>query len=225
MINKEIENTGNSFNLQKYFEVRSKTLDLINTIPNKFYVGMNEAQGIKIIKDELNKIGTSKLWHPTKFRIGKNTLKSFREKSDEGITLEENDIFFIDIGPVFESHEADLGRTFKFGSSSQHQKIIDASREIFLNVKNFWKSENISGARLYNYAEKISKELGYTLNLNMKGHRLGDFPHALHYKGSLESINFKPIENLWVLEILIKNSENTFGAFFEDILSFEQLDY
>ena len=64
----------------------------------------------------------------------------------------------------------------------------------------------------------VIKLLGYQLNPNMAGHRLGDFPHALFYKGTLSNFDKQPIQNLWVLEVLITNNEDTFGSFFEDIL-------
>ncbi len=223
MISKEIENTGMAFNLKTYLNARSKTLEALNRISIKIPTGINETEGIKLIKNELELIGAEKHWHPVKFRIGSDTLKSFREKSDPLITLKENDIFFIDIGPVFSSHEADIGRTFVRGSSAEMKLIKDAAKIIFESTKNEWKNHQSTGKALYQFAEKEAQKLGYTLNLNMDGHRLGDFPHALHYKGSLQEIDFNPIENLWVLEILIKNKEETFGAFFEDILTEKDL--
>ncbi len=42
--------------------------------------------------------------------------------------------------------------------------------------------------------------MGYKLNNNMKGHRVGDFPHHVFYKGGLNETEEVPCENLWILE-------------------------
>lgn len=52
----------------------------------------------------------------------------------------------------------------------------------------------------------------------MNGHRLGDFPHAVYFKGKLGEIDIIPKEKLWVLEILIRHPRKNFGAFFEDLI-------
>jgi len=218
MINHDFENIGNSFNLDDYFKAREKTLEILNKISRMIVPGIDEPTGTEMIKSELNRAGCQRFWHPIKFRIGKNTLKSFKEKSDLSIILKPNDLFFIDIGPVFFKHEADLGRTFQVGNNDDHQNIINTCEKIFFETKEVWKNKKLSGSDLYEFAHSITKNYGYEFNFNMLGHRLGDFPHALHYKGNLLDFNFTPKENLWVLEILIRNKENTFGAFYEDIL-------
>ena len=76
----------------------------------------------------------------------------------------------------------------------------------------------MSGYKLYDFAEKCAEEKGFQLNLNMYGHRIGDFPHALHYKGKLNTIDFEISQGLWVLEILLKHKTKEFGAFFEDVI-------
>ena len=55
--------------------------------------------------------------------------------------------------------------------------------------------------------------------MSMNGHRLGDFPHALHYKGKLSDFSEAPFPNLWVLEIHLIDEKINRGAFFEDILT------
>jgi hypothetical protein len=52
----------------------------------------------------------------------------------------------------------------------------------------------------------------------MYGHRVGDFPHAVHTKAKLGDLPFNPAPNLWILEIHVLDEELGRGAFFEDVL-------
>ena len=63
-----------------------------------------------------------------------------------------------------------------------------------------------------------AKELGWVLNLDLGGHRLGDYPSGVHYEGPLSEISFHPSANIWMVEIHIRHPEKQFGAFYEDLL-------
>ena len=56
-----------------------------------------------------------KYWHKRIVRAGKNTLKPYDE-NPENLTLQQDDILFIDFGPIFEEWEADFGRTYVLGN-------------------------------------------------------------------------------------------------------------
>lgn len=214
----EIEGVSASFNLETYMQARKIAQKIMLLTASQVDVGMTEEDGIKIIDQLCENFGIEKKWHPSKFRIGINTTKSFREKSEPNIKLQENDIYFIDIGPVINGHEADIGQTFTIGQTPEYSLCQKTSRDIFNEVKGIWKESGSNGEELYKKASEIAKAKGFELNTKMKGHRLGDFPHALYYKGGLIEFDRRPIENLWVLEILIQDPSGKFGAFYEDIL-------
>ena len=68
-------------------------------------------------------------WHDVYVRFGSNTLKTFGAESDPGIVLKENDIFFIDIGPVWGETEGDGGDTFVVGTDAgMEQCAADAKK-------------------------------------------------------------------------------------------------
>lgn len=213
-----LERVGESFQLEMYLEARVLTKKLVRDYATKIQIGMSEEE----IKKELNllfqKQGLEKYWHPTKVRIGRNTIKSFKEISESSIFLKGDDIFFIDMGPVFNQHEADYGETFVLGNNPDYLRIQKSVKEIFDDVSLYWKKHRCSGQKLYQYAEEITQKKGYLFHPKMKGHRLGDFPHALVYRGSLEEAPFIKKGLLWVLEILIQDSSQQFGAFYEDII-------
>ena len=214
---RHIEGVGPHFDSEKYQQARRKTISVVKEVSSNVFLGMSEEEGAKLVEETLKKYGAEKKWHPTKFRIGKNTTKSFKEKSYP-VSLQENDLYYIDIGPVFNGHEGDYGETFIFGKNKDYERIILASKEIFHKTAKAFKERNLTGRDLYQYAFSLSHQYGYELIPTMKGHRLGDFPHGLFYKGGLSECDFSPKENLWILEILIKHPKQQFGAFYEDLI-------
>ena len=50
------------------------------------------------------------------------------------------------------------------------------------------------------------------------GHRVGDFPHHVFYRGNLKDIPQTVSANRWILEIQLHDRSLQRGAFFEDIL-------
>ena len=211
------ESTGTNFDIDRYLEARALTIKAVQTTAHFLKAGMTESQAIEVLNQNLNSLGFEKFWHPTKLRMNANTTKNFRDPSDE-LKLTEDDLFFIDIGPVFLNHEGDYGETFVLGNNPLLINLRDATKKIFAATQDQWRDNNLTGVELYQFAETEAKKYNLRLNSNMYGHRLGDFPHAVHYKGKLGSLDFSPKGYLWVLEIhLIDDSINR-GAFFEDIL-------
>lgn len=215
---KSREDVGLNFKLDKFLKARELTQKIVEVFSSKVFVGMSEAQGNLILEELFLEFKAEKKWHPTKFRIGKNTTKSFKDISEENVYLNEDDIYFVDIGPVLDGHEGDYGKTFMLGNNILYQNIIEASFKVFNETKAKWENEKFSGAKLYSFAKEYAHKLGYKLNERMSGHRVGDFPHHVFYRGSLNDFEKVPCENLWILEIHLIDEENKIGAFFEDIL-------
>ena len=222
MLNQDalLEQTKAGFEIEKLFAMRVKTLEAVNRIAEQVHVGMLEEDANKIAIATLQAMGTRQGWHKPFVRFGPNTVKTFGADSDPGIQLGEDDIYFIDIGPVWEGYEGDAGNTFVTGTNPDLQRCATDAKRIFDAVADKWKTEQSTGQALYQFAEQTAKDLGWELNLDLSGHRLGDFPHEAYYKGSLAEIPFHPSPKLWVLEIQIRHPEKPFGAFYEDLLMF-----
>lgn len=207
------------FNLETYLEARKVAKRITLLFAAQCDVGITEAEGFHLLDELFAAQGVEKKWHPHKFRIGSDTTKVFRDKSDTSLKLADNDIYFIDIGPVVNGHEADYAQTFTVGQNAEYSKIQRHSKIIFDECANYWRENKPSGSELYAFADERAKHYGYILKNQEGGHRLGDFPHALFYKGRLSNFEKVPVDNLWVLEIHLNNQEETFGAFYEDILT------
>jgi len=218
---KDAEAVGENFDLNKLLEAQQKTWDLLQALAKKIEPGMSEADAVAIYQQMQIAAGAEKYWHPPKIRFGKNTLCAFREPSDAEVRLKQNDIFFIDIGPIFNGHEGDCGQTFVIGEYPAGEKIRSASHETFQKVRAKFECEKVSGPELYRYAEKLAADAGCELvGDGAKGHRVSEFPHAVHYRGNLreweEARN--PAPNRWILEIQLRDRLNQIGAFYEDLL-------
>lgn len=215
---KDPEGTGDKFDLASYMEARKTARRIALLFASHADEGMDEEEGLSILAELFKRNGVEKQWHPSKLRIGKNTLKSFREKSEPGVKLQKEDIYFVDIGPVVNGHEADFGQTFTLGQNPEHSKIQRASKKVWDELAVHWKVDKLSGKELYEKAKELAAGEGYDLNDQMQGHRLGDFPHALFSRGKLGDFEKTPAENLWVLEVHLRHPTLSIGAFYEDIL-------
>jgi Xaa-Pro aminopeptidase len=175
--------------------------------------GMTDLDGRGLVDRLIKDSGASQQWHASQVRFGPNTMLPFGKTPDRQHVLSEGDIFFLDIGPVYDGHEGDVGSGFTVGASP-HSGLIGDSKAVFDAVKSHWQATGITGEALYDFARS-----GWTLALEgASGHRLGDFPHRIHYRGKLATFDATPAQDRWILEIHLIDEANGIGAFYEDLL-------
>jgi methionyl aminopeptidase len=218
----DLEATGANFSVAKQLDVRARTHTALRQIAANIKPGMVEEDAAAMARDVLGSMSMRKGWHRVIVRFGPNTTKDFMAKSEPGVVLGEQDIFFIDIGPVYEDTEGDAGETFVFGDDPEHHKAKADVRALWDDVRNLWREQGLTGSALYDYAITSARERGWELNLDLSGHRLSEFPHEAHYDGSLADADLVPKANLWVLEMAIRHPTRHFGAFYEDLLLGDQ---
>jgi len=199
-------------------EARKRTRRAIHDIAGGISPGMLEKDALTLARRVLKDLQMLRGWHAIHVRFGSNTLKNFGEPSEPNVALREDDIFFIDIGPVWQAYEGDGGETFTVGDDPDMRKAALDVRAIFDATRARWRAAGLTGIDLYQFAASEAARLGWQLNLNMSGHRLSDFPHAVKYNGALLDTGYAPSSGLWVLEIQIRHPERHFSAFYEDML-------
>lgn len=217
----ESERTGEKFDLNTFLQARDLCIAIVQEIAGLVVENMSEVDGQALVKERFSQHGITKFWHPTKFRISQDTVKSFRELPDTNLKTRFNDLYFLDVGPIIENHEADYGQTFQLnqrGFAVPTDPLIHDSQWIFQETAKAWKERHLTGLELFDFASNLAKSRGYDLNPLMAGHRLGDFPHKIYSSEKLFSFANQPTKNLWVLEIHIVHANKTRGAFFEDLL-------
>jgi Xaa-Pro aminopeptidase len=212
------EGVGPAFTKEQMLIMRGKTRSIIHQIAAHAKPGMVEEDAVEWAKNLLAENGMVRGWHDVYVRFGSNTLKTFGAPSDPGVVLKDNDIFLIDIGPVWEEWEGDGGDTFVVGTAPEMEKCAEDARKLFHVVRHKWESTGMTGKELYEFAVAEAASMGWELNMDLSGHRLSDFPHAAIYDGPMADVDFKPSPLLWVLEIHIRHPTAGYGAFFEDML-------
>jgi Xaa-Pro dipeptidase len=175
--------------------------------------------------------GITKYWHKRIVRAGKNTLLPYDENPPD-LTLGEDDILFLDVGPVFEEWEADFGRTFVLGSDPLKHKLRHDVGQAFADGKKFFnESPNLTGSEFFSYIVSLAERSGWEFGGRIAGHLIGQFPHEkiaddkvtlyVHPKSHLpmRSVDERGQMRHWILEIHFVDREHEIGGFFEELLT------
>ena len=213
------EAVGPHYSIAALREAQALSWRALDAIAAQVRPGMTEGEAQAVGLAVLEDLGMERSWHPLLIRFGSNTLKIFSDRSSGDAVLAEDDIFFIDMGPVFLGHEGDVGATFTVGADAEMQACAEAVRVLFDRVRAIWDGGVVSGRALYERAEEEARAMGWVLNLDIRGHRVSDYPHSVHKGGNLGDFDAVPGTGLWILEMQIRHPTRPFGAFHEDLLA------
>lgn len=214
------ETVGGDFSVDHLQFARDQTLQVILAAAKQIRAGMSESEARRLVQEVQTAHGARKSWHPAQIRFGKSTLLGFGHKTGEDVILQEDDIFFLDIGPIFRGHEGDVGRPFVIGHDPEMHRCCKDAGWIWQKVREHWREQQTTGMQLYQFAKNTATERGWILTLDKaNGHRISDFPHAVNRRGSIEGFQQVPAANRWILEIQIRHPTRSFGAFYEDLLN------
>ena len=214
-----LEKVGESYSTDQMFKVRGMTRAAIHEIAARVKPGMVEEDAVEMAREILAESGMVRGWHDVYVRFGTNTTKTFGAASDPGVVLGADDIFLIDVGPVFEKWEGDGGDTFVTGRDPDKARCAADARALFHIVRRKWETEKATGRALYAFAVAEARRMGWELNMDLSGHRISEFPHEAHYPGPMAEVDFTPSAGpLWVLEIHVRHPTEKYGAFYEDML-------
>ena len=206
-----------------------------------------EARGLiraDILESQLNQeiydlakemYGISTYWHKRIVRAGTNTLLPYADNPPDR-TIAEDDILFLDLGPVFEEYEADFGRTFVIGTDPAKLKMRDDVANAFAEGKRYFKENpEIRASELYGYAVALAERYGWEFGGPIAGHLIGQFPHEriaedkitlyVHPGSNLRmrSTDDKGQQRHWILEIHFVDHKRQIGGFFEELLTIDIL--
>ncbi len=201
---------------------------------NYFTSGQTEEElnkKVYLLADEL--LGIKKFWHKRIVRAGSNTLLPYKE-NPENLMINDDDILFLDFGPVLEDWEADIGRTYVIGNNPDKVKIAYDAAEIFKTAKHYFQENqaDLTAHQLFNYVIDLAAKAGHDFGGWHCGHLIGEFPHEvlmgdkensyLHEGNHIKITD--PDENgllrHWILEVHLVNREKQIGAFYEQLLTF-----
>jgi Xaa-Pro dipeptidase len=175
--------------------------------------------------------GIDTYWHKRIVRAGKNTLAPYAE-DPPNLTIQTDDILFLDLGPVFENWEADFGRTFVIGNDPIKKKLRDDVGRAFAEGKKYFHANpGIKSNELFRHAQTLAKQFGWEFGGIIAGHLIGQFPHE-KIAGDKVTLYVHPDSNLlmqsldeqgrkrhWILEIHFVDRKREIGGFYEELLT------
>jgi Xaa-Pro aminopeptidase len=175
--------------------------------------------------------GISRYWHKRIVRAGRNTLAPYDENPPD-LTVEDDDIVFLDLGPVFEEWEADFGRTYVVGSDLLKHKLCRDIAQAFANGKRYFQEHpDIIASELYAYVQGLAEQSGWEYGGPIAGHLIGVFPHE-KITGDKVTLYVHPNnhnrmrmpdalgrERHWILEIHFVDRARQIGGFYEELLT------
>jgi len=204
--------------LESILCVREQTQKILDEIVSVIKPGLRESEAYKLLKEIYARYGITRSWHNPYLRFGTNTILTYKNTAVEDILLKDDDIAFIDIGPLIGDLEGDLGTTLVFGDNEKFHALKAASEDIFNYGLEFFKAYKPSGKEMQEFISSKAQEMGYISLLDSTGHLIGDFSHSAVWNQGMATYEEKMQSGIWVLEVHIKDPELPYGAFYENIL-------
>ena len=179
----------------------------------------------------LAEFGVEKHWHKRIVRAGANGLATARDNPPV-LTIAGDDLVYLDLGPVFDEWEADVGRSYVVGDDpDKHRLVADLSMQFDQVKARFDGDPDVTGAELYAFACDGAAALGWRFGGAIAGHIVGEFPHA-HLPGEKDFYRINPAntgrlrdpdplgqERFWILEIHLVDPAGRYGGFYERLMS------
>ncbi|MEY2830103.1 MAG: hypothetical protein RIQ33_1961 [Bacteroidota bacterium] len=212
-----------------------KAKQLFTEAENRNYFSANQLESelntkLYQLADELFNI--KKFWHKRIVRCGVNTLLPYQANPID-LIINENDILFIDFGPVFEEWEADFGRTYVIGNDAQKLKLKNDVEQAWHIGKHFFDENyaTLTCSQFYNFTKELALKMGWQYGNHHCGHLIGNFPHELILGDEINNYfhadNHQLIATLdifnqkryWIYEIHFIDTKSQIGGFFEQLIS------
>lgn len=190
----------------------------------------NELSG-EIFELAKEMFGIDKYWHKRIVRSGVNTLCPYADNPPD-LTVQADDIVFLDFGPIFEDYEADFGRTYVVGNDPIKLKLKHDVETAWHELKQWFDQQTqLSCSGFYRHIAATARRYGWEYGNDLAGHLIGHFPHEKLEKGNYglyvhpenHTDMFAPDaagnKRHWILEIHFIDREKQIGGFFEQLLA------
>jgi Xaa-Pro dipeptidase len=177
------------------------------------------------------RFGLRRHWHKRVARSGPNTLLTYYdEPPDRRIT--DDDVVYLDFGPLFGEWEADFGRTYALGADPVKHRLVSDIEAAFERGKEFYRSTpDLSCGQLYDFVVDLAAPSGWEFGAQTAGHLIGHFPHerspadpkrfSIRHgnETSLRELDGNGAQRHWILEIHFVDRTRQIGGFFEELLT------
>jgi Xaa-Pro aminopeptidase len=193
--------------------------------------GIRETDASNAIRDlAAERLGVRRHWHKRIVRSGPNTLEPYRKNPpDRAIT--DDDIVFVDFGPIFQEWEADFGRTYVLGNDPVKARLRDDLPRIFDAGRAYFNAHpEVTGAELFDHMVDLAEQAGWEWGGTIAGHLVGQFPHdeidGVDADSNIMPGSTRPMRGLdsggrvchWILEVHLVDRARQIGGFYEELL-------
>ena len=219
---------------QELWNAQEKAQTLFDEIGSRGLIRPGAAESIlnaEIYALAKQLFGIETYWHKRIVRSGPNTLFPYADNPPDR-TITEDDIVFLDFGPVFEEWEADFGRTFVLGQDPVKHKLRDDAETAFADGKEYFRrTPDLKASELFQRVVDYGVERNWEFGGVMAGHLIGQFPHE-RIPNDKVSLYIHPenhaeirqpgndgLPRHWILEIHVVDRQRKLGAFFEELLT------
>jgi hypothetical protein len=220
---------------QKLTLAEQKTKQLFKVVEERGLIVAGKLESVlneEIVKLAKEEFGMEKHWHKKIVRSGVNTLQSYSGNPPDRI-IEQNDIVFLDFGPIYEGWEADVGRTYVLNNDALKVKLKNDVEAAWKEAKEWYDQQTqLTGAEFFSYLQALARKYGWEYGGEIGGHIIGRFPHEQPDLPNDLSLDIHPNnhnsillldkngnQRQWVLEIQFVDRAKGIGGFFEQMLN------
>lgn len=179
----------------------------------------------------LQQFGIENHWHKKIVRSGKNTLAIYPDNPPDR-RINEDDILFIDLGPIVNGYEADIGRTYVLGVTPDKWRLKNDVEKAWYEIQEWYHSQSsMKASTLFRYAAAKAKEYGWEFGGEIAGHIVGKFPHEQPEDPKSLELDIHPDNHNdmslldadgnkrhWILELQFVDKQKQIGGYFEQLL-------
>ncbi len=218
---------------QSLLEAQNKAQALFADVVNGGLIAAGKLESE--LSDEIHHLaqeryGVRRHWHKRIARSGPNTLRGYYEESQDR-RIEADDVVFLDFGPVFDSWEADFGRTYALGSDPAKHRLVSDIGAAFRRGKELYeRTPDLTAGALYDFVAGLATTSGWEFGAPTAGHLIGHFPHERNPDSKRFQVRSGNSQRLrepddngnarhWILEIHFVDRTRGFGGFFEELLT------
>jgi Xaa-Pro dipeptidase len=178
-----------------------------------------------------SQFGLRRHWHKRVVRAGPNACLTYHAEPPDR-QLGDDDIVYLDFGPLFDEWEADFGRSYVLGQDPRKHKLVADLEAAFTRGKQrYMEDTSLTAGGLYDYVCDLATEAGWVFAAPTAGHLIGHFPHetapgdakrlSIRHGNplNLREPDANGVRRHWILEIHLVDQARTFGGFCEELLT------
>jgi Xaa-Pro dipeptidase len=180
-----------------------------------------------------SRFGVRRHWHKRVVRAGPNSVLTYHDDPADR-SIADDDIVYLDFGPLFDEWEADFGRTYVLGTDTRKHRLVGDIAAAFDRGKELYRlTPDLTAGQLYDFVAGLAAPAGWEFGALTAGHLIGRFPHEVAHGDKTRfsirhgnELRLREPDNHgrarhWILEIHFVDRVKMIGGFFEELLTLE----